>query len=312
MNLEYKILWVDDKINDTSEPDFKPDIENHLKALFFLPILHPCETVEEAKVLIDSNKYDLILSDYNIDTEKGDAFIRYVRDKNVITEILFYTAQKDLPRPEQDRISFFKATGPGWHFDFLETIKRIISLTVEKLQELTVIRGLVMAETSQLDKLMEDIILHYFVTQENLERNVIFIEILNSLEADYKKRLKKSKDGCKDDCVHSLREKQKHEIITSMDFDSSRKARTINTIIKKQNFDYKATRQNFYEDYREEIIYVRNDLAHSHSEQKKGVEVLITTRQKNEIVFDETTFKEIRQNILKFSDVINDLKSDLG
>lgn len=311
MNLEYKILWVDDKIDSfINTLGYESDIKNYLDKLFFTPILDTYETVEEAKKMLTKNKYDLILSDYNIDTEKGDDFIRYVRRQNVNTEILFYSALTTVPGLDIDRISFFSIPTTDGYPQLLEKIKNLIKLTIEKLQDLTVIRGLVMAGTSHLDKLMEEIILHYFITQKNNERDKIFEEILSELEKNHKNKLKT--DDCKKNCTIKLRQKKMQDIIVSIDFESSRKARTINKIIENiEKFTYE-TKKNFYEDYFSEIIEYRNNLAHSRSEQRGNSEVLIPKKQNEEIIFDEAKFREIRENILKYAKVLKDLKMSLG
>jgi CheY-like chemotaxis protein len=311
MRLTYKILWVDDRINTFIEIGYKFEIENYLKNLFFQPFLDTCITADDAKSLIQKNKYDLILSDYNMDNEKGDDFIRHLREKNVNTEILFYTAQEsELNLVRIDRISFFTIPKIDGYPQFLEKVSQLIDLTVDKLQELTVVRGLVMAETSQLDKLMEDIIHHYFVIQKSDDREALFNKILKEIEIDYKGKLKKPEDGYKHSCTLKIREKEIQKIIESKDFETSRKARAINTIIEKQKFDYK-TDNNFYEDYLLKVISIRNDLAHSYSEQKNGNEVLKTKRQGVEIVFDKEKFKEIRQNILEYNELLRKLKTSL-
>jgi CheY-like chemotaxis protein len=312
MRLIYKILWVDDRINTFISIGYKSEIENYLKSLFFQPFLDTCITADDAKESLKKNKYDLILSDYNMEQEKGDEFIRHLRKENVNTEILFYTAQEsELDLTQIDRISFFIIPKIDGYPPFLEKVFQLIDLTVDKLQELTVIRGLVMAETSQLDKLMEDVIYHYFITQKSDERNDLFDKILKEIEIDYKKKLTKPEDDCQYSCVLKLRKNEIKEIIESTDFETSRKARSVNTIIKKQQFVYK-TNKNFYEDYFSEVISIRNDLAHSRSEHKNGKDVLITKKQGAAIVFDKEKFKEIRQNILKYIEILENLKTNLS
>jgi CheY-like chemotaxis protein len=311
------MLWIDDQIDKfVNTLDYKSDIENYLKELFFIPIIDICETVDEAKILITGKKYDLILSDYNIDTEKGDAFIRYIRDQHVNTEILFYTAQREplmVDERSRDRISFFIIPDDLYGFPaFLEKIKQLIDLTIEKLQDLTVIRGLVMAETSQIDKLMEEIIFHYFVTQKNNERDSIWNKLMDEMEKNQKDKLDKSTNNCEKKCTLKLRKKEVKDIIKSLEFESSRKAKTINKIMEQEKYDYNTTNKNYFEDYKSEISEHRNNLAHSYSEEKNGIEVIITKKDEGEIVYDKNKFKEIRENILKYLDALNKLKVKLG
>lgn len=216
MSLKYSVLWVDDKIDDFIDLGYHQRIHDYLNELFFIPTIATCETAQEAKDLVVTNKYDLILSDYNIDAEKGDDFIQFVRANNINTEILFYTAQNGIPKLDIDRISFLNinsSTAEGYSNLFDKTTK-LIDLSIEKLHELTTIRGLVTSETSVLDKTMEDIIDTYFVVNESAERTELFNQVIDGIERSTKDSLKKS-DVCDKKCTLKLREKTISEIIHS-------------------------------------------------------------------------------------------------
>lgn len=310
MSLKYSVLWVDDKIDDFIDLGYHQRISNYLIELFFIPTIETCETAQEAKDLVVTNKYDLILSDYNIDAEKGDDFIQFVRANNINTEILFYTAQNGIPKLDIDRISFLNinsSTAEGYLNLFNKTTK-LIDLSIEKLHELTTIRGLVTSETSVLDKTMEDIIDTYFVVNKSAERTLLFNQVIDSIEKSTKDNLKKS-DICDKKCTLKLRGKSISEVIHSTSFESSRKARSINKIIEKEGIVIgDGTVTNFYEDYLSKIINIRNDLAHSSSEIRGGKEVLITKKTEGEIFFDANKFSEIRKNILYYQRFLNSIQ----
>ena len=307
MSLKYSVLWVDDKIDDFIDLGYHQRIHDYLNELFFIPTIATCETAQEAKDLVVTNKYDLILSDYNIDAEKGDDFIQFVRANNINTEILFYTAQNGIPKLDIDRISFLNinsSTAEGYSNLFDKTTK-LIDLSIEKLHELTTIRGLVTSETSVLDKTMEDIIDTYFVVNESAERTELFNQVIDGIERSTKDSLKKS-DVCDKKCTLKLREKTISEIIHSTFFESSRKARSINKIIEKEGIVIgDGTVANFYEDYLDKIINTRNNLAHSSSEIREGKEVLITKKPGGEIFFDTVKFSGIRKNILFYQGILD-------
>lgn len=304
MSLDYHILWVDDKIDDFIDLGYDKRIRNYLKELFFNPFLVTCETAKEAKTLVVSSKYDLILSDYNIDTEKGDEFIQFVRGNNIKTEILFYSAQHEIPKLDIDRISFINlnsSTAEGYTNLYNKTTT-LIDLTIEKLQELTTIRGLVTGETSMLDKTMEDIIEQYFVVNETPDRTKLFNKIIDGIELSTKASLTSS-ELCNKKCTVKIREKNIGEIIHTPLFESSRKARSINKIISIEKIAIEFEK-NFYEDYLDKIIKTRNNLAHSFSEKRGGIEVLITKNPEGEIFYDTDKFSEIRRNILKYKQIL--------
>ena len=135
--------------------------------LGFLPTISCFEDTSSAKQELKSTKYDLILSDFNIDdVENGDVLIKKIRDGDVFTEVLFYSAQPEFSRVAQalyqDRVSFFSIAGTATYSDLEQKTKWLINQTIAKLHEIESIRGLVMSETSHLDNMVEEILLTYF------------------------------------------------------------------------------------------------------------------------------------------------------
>lgn len=311
MRIKYNILWVDDRKETFIRLGHDKHLMDYVSCLFFEPHLTMCENIEEAKVALGSQSFDVIFSDFNISDsktdEQGNDFIEYVREQNVNTEILFYSAMEELPPIHVNRISFFSFAGKaGAYHELLSQMELLIDLTVEKLNELTALRGLVMAETSELDRHMEEICLNYFVTHKSEKSDKLFEEIITGLETDYKKNLKRS-GICDKKCLHKIRNKESFkDIITSRAFESSRKARTINTLIEVENIplDYE-----FYNTYLIEIIDIRNLLAHSCSYVKdNGVEVLVSKKDEQDIEFSKDDILKIRKDILKYEKLFMDIK----
>ena len=160
MSLKYKILWVDDHKDDFAKEE--KSLRTFVKSLFFEPQIDFCEDLESAKEFVNSEKYDVIFSDYNIDEDRGDDFISFIRNNSVNTEVLFYSGQSALPDKKLDRVSFFFESTTRWEDKLLKKMKDLILLTVGKMNDLNNLRGLVMAEVSELDNLMEDIIREYY------------------------------------------------------------------------------------------------------------------------------------------------------
>ena len=113
MKLNYKILWVDDKIESIISLGIKDHIQNHLENLEFITTIDCYETSKLAEEIIKKTKYDLILSDFEVDEgeQKADALIKTIRSFEIFTEVLFYSG---LPGFNQsmigvDRISFFSS-----------------------------------------------------------------------------------------------------------------------------------------------------------------------------------------------------------
>lgn len=304
--MKYNILWVDDRKDEFEELDYPSILHRYVSDLCFEPSVNFYESIEEAKTAIRTTKYDVIFSDYNIgSTDRGDDFIAYIREQNVNTEILFYSALENVPKLNLDRISFFNIPTPNGNPKLLEKMKSLISLTIEKLADLQIIRGIVMAEVSELDNMMEKIIINYFTDSEGnsrIEREPIFNELMDKFDTDLRNNLKKPESDCSKKCFHKIRQKSIKEIVGNLFFESYKKARTISKILEIE----KVIHNNFLENYKSEIIDVRNMLAHCESQLIEGKEVLITKKGNSE-VFDNEKFISIRKNILKYHDLFKNL-----
>lgn len=314
MRLKYQILWVE---NDS---DWAESIEDDLKEIvegeYGLVLNWDLYSKQDDK--IQYNNYDLILMDLNLETEpSGDLLIKNIRDKEIYTDVVFYSAdglQKIKQKAQALDLEGVYFAGRDKDL-FINKIKAVIQTTIRKVQDLNNLRGLVMAETSELDKKMENICLCYFVQNKSDKSDVIFEEILVGLETDYLNNLKKS-NNCDKKCTHNIRNKPSFgEIITNFAFDSARKARSIKKIVEETNFPLQphGLNNDFYEAYLNDIIGTRNLLAHSHSIiSETGQEVLVSKKDGNEIIFDETKIKEIRQRILLYESVLDGLYESLA
>jgi len=153
MKLHYKILWIDDQIEDYIDMGIKDEFESYIELLGFIPTVECFENGTVAEQSINTKKYDLILSDYNIEgaNEQGDVLIQRIRDGGVFTEVLFYSAQPDFDTIAKnlyrDRVSFFSLIGDESFKGFKEKVFKLVDHTVSKLQELNSIRGLVMSDS---------------------------------------------------------------------------------------------------------------------------------------------------------------------
>lgn len=310
MSLQYNILWVDDRKEDYQLLDMDKDIESYVRELFFIPHIDFFDNVEDAEKSAKSKKYDVIFSDYNIEEQKdGQAFITDIRNNSVNAEILFYSALHEPPAKGWDRISFLRLQSVDSYDELKLKMKSVIKLTVEKLNDLNNLRGLVMAEVSELDNLMENVIHEFYSkkTPNSSEWNDFKKKIIKEIQKTALRKIKKGAiDGigdCPKNCSHVWMDaKNIDDIISKFEFDSSKKAHTINEILRKVQISKKFV----FKDYDDCIIQVRNNLAHSESIVRKGKEVLVT-RKNGEVVFTESKFNTIRKNIVKFHELFEEL-----
>ena len=294
MNLKYRILWIE------NEEDWVESIEDQIQEyLEDLGFVYERKLIAKEGQDISYNDYDLILMDLNLaDQPNGAELISKIRDLGVYTDVVFYSASgidelRAKGREKELEGVFYSGRTPDTAF--VNRVKAVIDATLKKVQDLNNLRGLVMAEVSELDAVMDRIIPSYFSTAEKME--LFHKHITANRETTLQKSL-----NCTNKCQLTWRGKDIQEIVSLL--DSSQKARAIKIIIEQSRPDL-YSESNFYEEYNATIITPRNELAHCKSELHDGQEILLT--RKGDKCFNEAFFKEIRKNILKYSSIFNEL-----
>ena len=294
MKIRYRILWIE------NEEDWVESIEDQIQEyLEDLGFIYERTIIAKEEKSISYNDFDLILMDLNLaDQPNGAELISKIRDLGVYTDVVFYSASgidvlRAKGREKELEGVFYSGRTP--ETAFVNRVKAVIDATLKKVQDLNNLRGLVMAEVSELDAMMDRILLSYFNTEERM--GVFHSHITANREKTLQKSL-----SCNNKCQLSWRGNDIQVIVPLL--DSSQKARAIKIIIGQDRPDlYKEG--NFYEDYVEAIITPRNELAHCKSEMREGQEILLT--RKGDKCFDDSFFKVIRKNILKYSSIFNEL-----
>ncbi len=310
MKMNYKILWIDDNIDDYIDMGIKSEFMVYLDNLGFIPTVDTFEDSIKAEEAIKATKYDLILSDYSIDEKgkekekQGDVLIQKIRDGGVFTEVLFYSAQANFDEIAKnlyrDRVSFFSLVEDEGMKEFRVRVYRLIELTIAKLQELNSIRGLVMSETSELDNTVIDILSSFF-SGENAEakelREYIISTVTKSVAGNSKR-------------AETLNEFSNSDILKERIFDSDKKARTIGKLIELKKLDKTEPFIDFYKNYKTDVLDTRNDLAHAKSDVIDGIEYLIVSRKDGEHPekFDQENCIQIRKNLRKHTDILKAIR----
>lgn len=294
MRLKYKILWIE---NEEDWVDSICDqIQEHLSDLGF-EFEKKLIAKEES---VNYDEYDLILMDLNLaEQPNGAELIERIRNLNVFTDIVFYSSiEIDILREKgrEKNLEEVYYSGRTPENSFVRKVCQVIDSTIKKVQDLSNLRGLVMAEVSDLDSLMDDIIQKYYVDQSLLD------EFHRKITKDKEKNIKKSLDNdgidCKKTCKlnwHQLNIDKLLKII-----DSSQKVRAINILLERHKKQgtvlYKSpNNKGFVDNYNKDIIDVRNNLAHCSSIIENGKEILKT--RGGDLAFDTDMIIEIRKKI---------------
>jgi hypothetical protein len=303
MKIDYKILWLDDKMDEILADNYPKEIESFLSDQGFEPYI---TTVKNETEFFENlnDSFDLILTDFHLNdtttnTRNGDAIIEEVRNNSIFTEIMFYSAQGDLAYIiKKNRISFFdtrKATGNIHYEKIVEYAIKLIGLTIKKFQHVVAMRGMIMNETSTIDADMLEIVRDFIQKNESTNvKNRIYDELISF----HSEKLADSEKFKKNDRIDSV---LKDPLLIS----SSQRANAIEEIIKLLGTE------NFIEDLKVNIIKVRNDFAHAVYVKDKETGREYFLGKKGEIDFNEQICKDIRINISKHKENIQKLKSKL-
>ena len=292
MSLKYKILWFEDDREIVE--DYSEEIKEYLEDFGFeLELIHQESGTRISQLIKDD--FDLILTDLNLgENETGDILIREIRNNNVLTEILFYSGNPEgikniLQRHEWvERVSF----SVGIEY-LVQKIKELIYNTIRKLQDINNMRGLVLAETSQLDVLMEQVINNFISIYDD--------EVANEKKKEiYDKTIDNRRDRIK-----SIEKLSPFDIDSLYKFlETNDKVRAINRLIK---FTHNNLKNNLFAEntavlssYKNDIMDKRNALAHAKQiELENGVNVVQSYVNGVTLTFDDHSCSKIRKDIKK-------------
>lgn len=255
MKLIYKILWFEDDL-DLIE-DYQEEVEKHLKSLGFTPIIIHETNGEKLEDLLKQD-FDLILTDLNLgEHETGQILIERIRSNQIYTEVLFYSGNQyeinNIMQKEKwvERISVSVGIE-----NLLPKVRDLINLTVKKFQDVNAMRGLLMAETSELDIIMVEVI------KKILQSIGDATSIEDNIQILLNKTIKNRTD--KLDELQALNPSKIDQIIDEL--TSYDKMCAIQRLLKVKNRD---SEKNFISNattlnsYNIEIIKKRNILAHA-------------------------------------------------
>lgn len=277
MQLEYKILWADDG-DDNIETYSHPIIE-FLEDEGFVSKIFPCKTKEDLEAAIEKNtNYNLIILDFKFnDKPEGTAFIKYIREHNIYSTIILYTAAKDVKLTEE----VFKSQVQNVYTltkheiaDDRTLITNIIHYDLYKDLDINSMRGLAMAEVSNMDKIIWEILI-----QENISQEHIITYIRNCKEKFYNEYKNKE-----DRLIWKELNKQNR---STMHFPSNDRAIFLKEYLESLSLSELQEIIELIDVYKSEIITPRNQLAHQNTYEEMNQEEC------------SKRFKELRKNIIK-------------
>lgn len=276
MSKEYNILWVDDSPDWVSS--VKDNITSHLEGKGYEPKIELQESGDD----VDTSRFtdiDLIIIDYQLQDSKGDELIKRIRDKECLTEIVFYSQGAIEP---DDRLY-------GVHYssrdDVEECIKKVVDETIKRAQDITLVRGFIIAEAIDVENILEDCMVKVFEDKGELFSEKVI--------------------GAKPSV-----------------YDAYNKFRFVKRIIKDRIDDAREDTNRYEQlkdidkimnDLDKEVFDQRNILAHSKITINDGGSITLEgiNKQTKEINFSQEWLSRTRKNIAKHKENLMQLKEIL-
>lgn len=296
MRIEYKILWVEDE--KTWYEDTKGLISDYLEDMGFVVDSKLCKTFDEVKTEYSLNQlkeYDLLLVDFSLaGSPDGDEIIKFIREQKknpILTDLIFYSNDIESVRSSIKKYEF-EGVYTSHRKDFITKAEQVINTTIKKVQEVNTMRGLIMAETSDLDNLMRGII-----------QKLLQSDISEQIEEYINKLLKEIDVNLEQFHLKDVQDK----VDNSGYFNSLKKAKTINKLYKLKKIGI----NKFAHQYGLKVISTRNLFAHVTETVKNGQKVLISHITGEEEIFNEKRCIEIRKDLIEFRNVLEDINDQL-
>jgi hypothetical protein len=297
MKLSYDVLWFDDSRDFLGSLDLDP-LNEAINSWGFLLELKPVETPDEFMAEQPFEKYDLIVVDYNLGDQEphGEEFIRRVQDQQVYTEVIFYSANpsSDLWAGIQERKleGVFVANRQG----ILDKITRVARQSVRKVLDLNNMRGMVMAEVGDMDRLLDSILTEGLGHLSQEEQAAIFARFHEASLEQAEQQLAK---------IKGFGDNPSAEALCGL-CDSNKRWANFNRLRKK----HAALNGMTMGDYAQDVLSPRNHLAHGvASETETGHMFKFNGK---DYLFDEATSLKLRKVILDYKQKFQDARERVG
>ncbi|WP_421753530.1 hypothetical protein [Croceimicrobium sp.] len=301
MRLDYKIAWIDDEIEHFVASRDVERVEVFIRELGFIPYINIFNNGQSLDGLID--QCDLIISDFNIEEGRnGDDVIKEIREKDIFTEVLFYTSRQDNKNLiAQKLLGFDRISFHSGRRHLLDKIESLIKLSVKRLLDLNATRGLITSETSELDVIIHEITMHLIdhlkISKDEIEGIVGgYVEKKLKSEPDYMIQLYEEKGF--EDFFLRMRAVKKWEIFRKF-LKKIKDDKVVNSFLL------------INKTYQNEVIEVRNRFAHSKAIEENGSLILLGFGNESNYEFDEGSCVNIRKRLMIHREEFEKLKDHL-
>lgn len=293
MNLNYSILWYDDQPDSFYSIDLEP-ITEEIASWGFVPRIQPVFKAEDFTKQAPFKNYDLIVVDFLLEgSTYGDEFIANVRNQDVFTEIIFYSANpaSDLWQAiHQRELEGVFVTNKN---SITQKIIRVARQSVRKVLDLENMRGIVMSEVGDLDALLANIFNRAMQEITPTQQQSVFDRFHENTSAQNKEF---------QTALSAFKNEPSIEGLLNL-CDSDKRWQNFNRV-KKHHALLKA--HTFTRDYIKEILWPRNCLAHGIPVRKPDGNLLFRFGGKD-YHFDDNVSRDLRKNILEYKSAFSEI-----
>lgn len=180
MKLQFRILWIDDDWSDDETKirleQEKNTILQHLEADYFEGTIDlDTWTLDTTQPFpYDSEHYDLFIVDFNIWDKNGLEYIKRIRESGKYADIIFYSKnwiQQEILKYLNDWNDFLEWVFIAKREELAMKFQDLLDIIDKKVNNLYSMRGLVLAETADLDYILCEII-NKLYEQHSLSKNI--------------------------------------------------------------------------------------------------------------------------------------------
>jgi len=303
MKLEYKILWIEDTPKSIRRD--KRQIISYIENLGFECHVEDITNFADFEQNIgyeNTLEYDLLLVDLDLGNQEtkdeGNLIIKNIRDEKVYTEIIFYSSQyEELKRKLNNH--FIEGIFTSSREELKDKVEQIIDVTLHKVQDVNNLRGLIMAEVVELDRLKEQIIIKGSnkISDKAIEKYTL-------------KKIKESGTSNQNKAKRFLGELENvtfESLFQSLGFvDSDKKAKATGEILDKLNISEPITKDDFIQPYIDDILGKRNMFAHIEECDREDDNGNIC-KFIGDIPFTPEKCIEIRKEIRKYKELLEEI-----
>ena len=302
MNLDFNLLVVDDNPDSIEQAvlTLKEDLEEKAFRLKRTTPLDFSEQHLDRLARAEGRDYDLVMIDYNLgrDDTNGSAVAKRLRMELQYTDMIFYSSNPNIDLHRELANQQVAGVFVARRDELDAVLVGIANTVIGKVVDINHMRGLAMAETAEMDVLMERTLSHafQFSSSELAAIKKRTIEKLQESVAQDQKRLGQLAPG--DDFGKVLG--------ISRIFSLSHKYRALKRVANRLHSEPSLAMKTL-DSFQSEIIHPRNKLAHvsGHVTEDGKTTLRSTGDDGKDVEIDDAWMTDFRRNLMRHWDALD-------